>query len=202
MANIYQKLQDCKAELQTKDLKKTGKNAFAKYDYWELADFLPTVISLFKKFGLCSFFSFGTEIATLTIVNAEQPEERIELTSPMAAADLKGCHAIQNMGAVETYQRRYLYMAALDISEPDALDATQGKQPNKSNGQPTETSQETRETKLKVIDMLVKKLKLTETYLKKNLKANYGNENLSELSDEHLDKVLVWLNGKVNASKV
>ncbi len=31
------------------------------------------------------------------------------------------------MGAVETYQRRYLWVAALEIVEHDALDATTGK---------------------------------------------------------------------------
>jgi hypothetical protein len=124
--NIYEKLQSCKSELQKLNLPKTGKNNFAKYDYWELSDFLPTIVSLFENHKMCSICTFNADIATLRIINSEKPDETIELTSPMAAADLKGCHAIQNMGAVETYQRRYLYMSALDISEPDALDATQG----------------------------------------------------------------------------
>jgi hypothetical protein len=128
MMNIYEKLQKCKADLQAADLKKTGSNTYAKYAYWDLSDFQPTVVSLFQKIGLCSFFSFNTEYVTLTIVNTENSSETIVMTSPMAAADLKGCHQIQNMGAVETYQRRYLYMAALDISEPDALDLTKGKE--------------------------------------------------------------------------
>ena len=33
---------------------------------------------------------------------------------------------VQNIGAVETYQRRYLYVCALAISEHDALDSTTG----------------------------------------------------------------------------
>ena len=39
---------------------------------------------------------------------------------------MKGAHAIQNLGAVETYQRRYLYLAAFEIVENDGLDATLG----------------------------------------------------------------------------
>jgi hypothetical protein len=124
--NIYEKLQQAKYDLQTANLKKTGENKFAHYDYWELSDFQPTIVSLFLKAGLCSYISFSETLAILTIVNIEKTDEIIILTSPMAPADLKGCHAIQNMGAVETYSRRYLYMAALDISEPDALDASQG----------------------------------------------------------------------------
>jgi hypothetical protein len=50
----------------------------------------------------------------------------------MAEANLKGCHPIQNMGAVQTYSRRYLYVSALEIVEHDALDATTGSEAPKS----------------------------------------------------------------------
>ncbi|MNP43870.1 ERF superfamily protein [compost metagenome] len=52
----------------------------------------------------------------------------VEFTSPMGSAALKGCHEVQNIGAVETYQRRYLYVTALEIVEHDALDSTTGAQ--------------------------------------------------------------------------
>jgi hypothetical protein len=42
----------------------------------------------------------------------------------MAKAELKGAHPIQNLGAVETYQRRYLWMTAMEIVEHDILDAS------------------------------------------------------------------------------
>lgn len=35
----------------------------------------------------------------------------------MSRAALKGCHEVQNLGAVQSYLRRYLYMAAFDIGE-------------------------------------------------------------------------------------
>jgi hypothetical protein len=125
--NIYEKLQKCKYDLQNANLKKTGENKFSHYFYWELSDFQPTIVSLFKTIGLCSFISFSEDLAILTIVNIDEPKEKIEITSPMEKADLKGCHPIQNLGAVETYSRRYLYMSALDISEPDGLDVSQGQ---------------------------------------------------------------------------
>jgi hypothetical protein len=43
----------------------------------------------------------------------------------MADAQLKGCHPIQNLGAVETYTRRYLWVTAMEIVEHDALDSSQ-----------------------------------------------------------------------------
>jgi hypothetical protein len=42
----------------------------------------------------------------------------------MADANLKGCHPIQNLGAVETYTRRYLWVSAMEIVEHDALDSS------------------------------------------------------------------------------
>jgi hypothetical protein len=45
----------------------------------------------------------------------------------MGSAALKGCHEVQNIGAVETYQRRYLWVTAMEIVEHDALDATTAK---------------------------------------------------------------------------
>ena len=47
---------------------------------------------------------------------------RIQFTSPMSNASLKGCHEVQNLGAVETYIKRYLYQNCFEIVEADALD--------------------------------------------------------------------------------
>ncbi len=129
--NIYKKLQTCRKELQALPIKESGNNKFAGYTYMELGDFLPHIVDLCDAHGLCTVISFG-DMATLTIVNSDKPEEKILFTSPMSTAELKGCHAIQNLGAVETYLRRYLYVAAFDIVEHDALDSTQGKDERKA----------------------------------------------------------------------
>ena len=124
--NIYEKLQTARCELQDLKIKKSGKNAFAKYEYYELSDFLPTINNLMLKNGLCSQVSFLDETAILRIIDSEKPEDSIDFHSPMSTADLKGCHAVQNLGAVETYQRRYLYMLAFEIVEQDVLDQQTG----------------------------------------------------------------------------
>lgn len=132
--NVYEKLQTCRVKLQDLEVRKTGKNDYAGYTYYELADFLPHINSMFLEHKLTSVLSFDSEVATLTIINIEKPEEQIKFTSPMAKAALKGCHDIQNLGAVETYQRRYLYTTALEIVESDALDGVQLKQQNQQTG--------------------------------------------------------------------
>lgn len=125
--SVYKKLQEARCEMQRMTLKKTGENKFAGYSYFELGDFLPAINDLFKEKGLCGIVSFGVELATLKVVDVEDGTS-IEFTSPMGSAALKGCHEVQNIGAVETYQRRYLYVTALEIVEHDALDSTTGAQ--------------------------------------------------------------------------
>lgn len=125
--NVYQKLNEAREEFHQAKLKKSGQNKFAGYQYFELGDFIIPALEIFKKHGLTSVITFGTEAAHLTIVDNEKPEDRIIISSPMSTAALKGCHEVQNLGAVQTYLRRYLWVAALEIVEHDALDSTVGK---------------------------------------------------------------------------
>ena len=127
MSNVYERLQKARIELQKADLKKSGHNKFAGYHYFELADFLPTIQNIFASHGLFGHISFNTDLACLYIRAWDKPEEVIQFVSPMSTASLKGCHDIQNLGAVETYLRRYLWVAAMEIVEHDALDATTGR---------------------------------------------------------------------------
>jgi len=120
---VHKKLMEARILLQQAPLKKSGHNKFAGYSYFELGDFLPTINQIFSKVGLCGVVSFDKELATLTITDTEDNSE-IKLTSPMADANLKGCHPIQNLGAVETYTRRYLWVSAMEIVEHDALDSS------------------------------------------------------------------------------
>ena len=125
--SVYKKLQEARIDLQSRPLKKSGKNKFAGFEYFELGDFLPTIQNIFIEKGLCGTITFYTDIAILTIVDIDKPEDKIEFKSPMSTAELKGCHAIQNLGAVQTYLRRYLWVAAMEIVEHDSLDAITGK---------------------------------------------------------------------------
>jgi hypothetical protein len=128
---VYAKLQKARMMLQAAPIKKSGHNKFAGYQYFELGDFLPTINEIFNELGLCSVISFDKELATLRVIDTDNGGS-ITFTSPMADAHLKGCHPIQNMGATQTYSRRYLYVSALEIVEHDALDATTGSEAPKS----------------------------------------------------------------------
>jgi hypothetical protein len=135
--SVYKKLMQARIMLQSVKMKKSGHNKFAGYDYFELADFIPDVQRIFSEIGLCGVVSFSKDLASLTITDIDDVSQQILITSPMATAALKGCHEIQNLGAVETYERRYLWVAAMEILEHDALDSSnpkdQEEKPKKSN---------------------------------------------------------------------
>jgi len=123
--SVYKKLQQARLALQNTKLSKSGKNKFAGYEYFELGDFLPQIQNICAEVGLCGVLSFNTEMAYLTIHDTDG-EGFVTFTSPMSSAALKGCHDVQNLGAVQTYLRRYLWTNAFEIVEHDALDATTG----------------------------------------------------------------------------
>lgn len=125
--SVYKKLMQARIMLQSVKMKKSGHNKFAGYDYFELADFIPDVQRIFNEVGLCGVVSFSKDLASLTITDFDDVMQQIVITSPMATAALKGCHEIQNLGAVETYERRYLWVAAMEILEHDALDSSNPK---------------------------------------------------------------------------
>lgn len=123
---VEQKLQQCRVELQKKGLKKSGKNNYAGFTYFELADFLPAVNEMFANKNLFSNFSMLDTIATLKITDLDDKTE-VVFTSPVAELELKGCNKIQELGGTHTYLKRYLYVNALEIVEADLFDSTSGK---------------------------------------------------------------------------
>ena len=128
MANVFAKLQEARIKLQATKLSKSGKNKFAGYEYFELADFLPAIQSICHEVGLCGVVRFSDNNASLTIHDTES-DGVVVFNSPMSTAQLKGCHEVQNLGAVQTYLRRYLWTTAFEIVEHDALDATMDGKP-------------------------------------------------------------------------
>ena len=125
---IYTKLNNARLKFHQLKLKKSGLNKFAGYSYFELADFLIPAMDVFSNHGLCAYISFGKDLATMKIVDVESGE-CIDITSPMSTAALKGCHEVKNLGAVQSYLRRYLWGAALEIVEHDALDSSKPLEP-------------------------------------------------------------------------
>jgi hypothetical protein len=170
--NLYQKLAKVRVELQNLKLKKSGKNTYSKYTYYELGDFLPAVNSLCEKHELVTKFNIisdkSAEKAILTVINASEPEEKIEFVSPTAEVEIGkkrdgtgGAEPIQNLGGKITYMRRYMLMTAFEMVESDLVEKIK-----------KEVSSEINEEDLKLIDEAETLKGLTEVYeeLKKKYK--------------------------------
>jgi hypothetical protein len=125
MSNVFKKLQDARVRLQKTELSKSGRNKFAGYEYFELGDFIPAVQQICNDVGLCGVINYTQTTATLSIHDTDG-DGVIVFESPMSTAALKGCHEVQNLGAVQSYLRRYLWMTAFEIVEHDGLDAVTG----------------------------------------------------------------------------
>lgn len=126
---IFEKLNEARLRFQNAGVKKTGNNKFAGYTYYELSDILPEINKLANELKFCCVVNFTPDIATLDFCDLEG-DGRITFKSPMSSASLKGCHEVQNLGAVETYIKRYLYQNCFEIVENDVLDETMN--PNNS----------------------------------------------------------------------
>lgn len=122
--NVYKKLQTVRNAFLSEPIKKSGKNKFAGYEYFELGDFIPTIHRLFDHSGLIGVVRFHKTDATLTIYNSDLPEEFVVFTTPMVFASNPKGQPIQDLGSTHTYLRRYLWLMALEIVEHDAVDAS------------------------------------------------------------------------------
>ena len=135
--NVYQKLLEARVLFMEEDVKKSGKNMKMSYKYFELQDIVPVATPIFQQVGLLPAVTFNDTEATMTIFNVDNPADYINFTSPMREIEPiisnktggEVTNAIQRLGSVETYQRRYLYMIALDIVESDSIEPLTGDNP-------------------------------------------------------------------------
>lgn len=123
---LFEKIQRVRVGLQKTKVKKSGKmNVRESKPYLELADFTPQLNDLMLAERFTAIINFTPENAILTAYDFDS-DQTFTITSPMREVKVSGCNDMQNLGAVETYQRRYLYMAMFDIAESDMLDGDSG----------------------------------------------------------------------------
>ena len=149
-----------RVKLQNSKLKKSGKNEFAKFDYFELADFLPRLNELMLEEGVNDRFSIinnndGTMTASLLLIKGDENQDytmpfvlfdtpvNIKIdTRTKETREVKSMQDIQYLGALNTYYKRYLYLNAFGITDGDIIDSM--------NNDNVKTSE--RKTKTKVVD--------------------------------------------------
>lgn len=120
--NVWAKLNEARMRFSKLGVKKTGVNRYAEFKYFTLEDIIPHKQEIFKELNLTDCISFVDDMATLAIVNADNPDEVITFSSQLAPDESLIKNPIQKVGAIQTYVRRYLYLLALDIVENDAIE--------------------------------------------------------------------------------
>lgn len=208
--SIYEKLAEMRVELQAKKLIKTGKNTYSKYEYYELSDFLPSCNSIATQHKTLFKFAINENTASLTLINLENLEDVIEFSIPTANVSIQGATAMQNIGAVTTYARRYLYMIAMEISEDDNLDTadtaekvTKEQQQRKEEAE--RKAQEAKEAEIKAMKITKPKIMTIEQEIKRTgvsskvICERFRVNSLEEITEEMFPKVMQVL--RATASK-
>jgi len=139
--SIHAKLMAARRQFHSSSITKTGYNSFSKYNYFELADFLVPAMKILGDNDLLPVCSFEPEIATMTIYDVTSDATMV-ITSPMSTATLKACQPVQSLGAVETFQRRYLWVALLEVVEHDVIEEDTGNPKNEAPVQVPATAEQ------------------------------------------------------------
>lgn len=177
--SIFEKLIKARLQFQSMGVKKSGKNSYAGYTYYELSDIIPAINKIADELKFCCIVNFKSDLATLDFCDLEK-DEKITFSSPMSSASLKGCHEVQNLGAVETYIKRYLYQNCFEIVEGDALDSTM----NPADEKPTRSQNND-----KIIDDLIAQVKgLMNTFTDEQL--DYANKAIKDRDFKKLNLII------------
>ena len=150
LKGVKAKLQTARVALMSTNLKKSGKNDFAHFDFFQLKDFLPETQKIFTKLGLTSQYTIMPrviasiekidngaiikepiirDIARLVIKDMESDEEMLfEMeAAPVQIGNNTKQNIYQAAGGRSTYYKRYLYRDALEIEEDDESDVVLGQ---------------------------------------------------------------------------
>ena len=125
-----------RVDFLNENVKKTGFNQYSNFSYYQLDDILPVCTRIGAKYRVIMLYAIEKERAILTMINLDDLEDMMFFDMPVADAAVRGGTAIQNLGAMMTYTKRYLYMDAFSIAEPDEMDADIGRE--KTEVQPAE----------------------------------------------------------------
>lgn len=141
---IMKKLLEARIKFAQANVNKTGKGVIDgnEYTFYTLNDIIPTKNNIFKELGMVDIITYNNQEAKLELFDTDDLKESITFTSPMPS-DLRSVNPNQMMaiGGCQTYQRRYLYVTALDISEPDHVE--NGNEAEKSDDSSEEKTEKT-----------------------------------------------------------
>lgn len=132
-----------RVKLQSSTIKKSGKNKYAGFEYFELADFLPKLNELMLEEQINDVFTIENEEAKLILRKGEESQEYkipfVMFDTPLVFKkdknnnfvkdknneyiQIPSMQDIQYLGALNTYYKRYLYLNAFGITDGEIIDS-------------------------------------------------------------------------------
>ena len=162
-AMLLYKLAKARNMLKNSGMKKSGKNNFQNFEYFELADMLPPIDAIFEELLLGADFEMTPTESILTIMDLETGYELIKTmdipkVEPFKIKNgnkipLPPEEVIKTKGKLQTYSERYLWIRTMHISEADPIDLESGKKENKTSRKQQITVPKTGKLKLKEAEL-------------------------------------------------
>ena len=206
--NLNESIIKIRVKLQNSKIKKSGKNKFAGFEYYELGDFLPKLNELMLEENINDLFTIENDEVKLILMKGEEKQEykmpfKIFETPLVLKKDKDGnflknsnneyieipsMQDIQYLGALNTYYKRYLYLNAFGITDGEVIDSMNSEEIKKP------IKQETKEILIteKQIELIKR---LDQERVKKALEY-YEKENIEDLTLVQASQLIAKINGE------
>lgn len=195
--NLNESIINIRVKLQNAKLKKSGKNKFAGFEYFELADFLPKLNELMLEEEMNDRFYIKGDLAVLELIKGEEYNEYsmpfVLFETPLnwkenkvtgEVEQVKSMQDIQYLGALNTYYKRYLYLNAFGITDGEVIDSMN----NEELGSTPKTERKASAGQITVLE------KLSDED-KEKVYAKYNVGSLEELNIRQASEIISKLKG-------
>lgn len=125
---LQRKIKQGRSWFQSQDIKKSGKNKFHHFDYYELKDILPyhdSICNQLKIDGNINQSQANNGIILYEVVDLEQDDEQEPVVFSIPVPMLSNGNPTQEMqvrGGIQKYALRYLLQQLWNINESDSID--------------------------------------------------------------------------------
>lgn len=187
------KLDKCKQVLWAMNLKKTGRNSFHHYSYYELEDITVPIHSVLRQQGLISNFKVSEDGSGLNLNIYDTETGYKDVTyCPFSEKEKAGMKGVQEL---QTYAKRTLFLLVFELQEPNVIEIENGSQKKEKNKKKKQNNTDKSEAIDKKINNIINKA-VTTTRGKKLLVSSsnvYELIKTYDIDEETLQKVRIAL---------
>lgn len=190
--NLNESVIKIRVKLQNSKIKKSGKNKFAGFEYYELGDFLPKLNELMLEENINDLFTIENDEVKLILMKGEEKQEykmpfRI-FETPLTKDGKQSMQDIQYLGALNTYYKRYLYLNAFGITDGEVIDSMNSEEIKKP------IKQETKE--ILITEKQIELIKQLDQERVKKALEYYEKENIEDLTLVQASQLIAKINGE------